>query len=271
MAERFETLLKRCRRRRLKRLAKAAAAALLAVVAAGGGLLYLERSAGPADAAVSPPPPAPAPARVAPAPEPAPGSVEAAKPEAASGRLEKRELIALQKEAPREPTAAKIASPDGRTAAAAGAKRRQPVEASSRKRAETPAKKPEVRSEAATPARSETAEPAESPKPVRPVVQVRDVTDASALKRQFEKYPRYATALKIARLYYEKGDYEAASLWAKKANLLDRDDEAAWILYAKSEYALGREERAKRILAIFLDYKDSARARTLLMGWSKTK
>ncbi|WP_456383510.1 hypothetical protein [Hydrogenimonas sp.] len=103
---------------------------------------------------------------------------------------------------------------------------------------------------------------------VKPVLEVKEVRDVDALVRQYDKFPRYATALKIANLHYEKGDYEKAALWARKANLIDRDDEAAWILYAKSEYALGNRERAKRILGLYLDYRDSIEARTLLLSWS---
>ncbi len=101
------------------------------------------------------------------------------------------------------------------------------------------------------------------------VLEVKEVTDLDALMERYGNSPRYSTALKIAEAYYEKGDFDNASLWAKKANLLDRDDERAWIIYAESEYALGREERAKRILRLFLDYKDSVKARSLLMTWSR--
>jgi len=103
----------------------------------------------------------------------------------------------------------------------------------------------------------------------KPVLQIREVQDLDALIRQYEKFPRYATALKIANLYFEKEDYENAALWARKANLIDRDDEEAWVLYAKSEYALGNRDRARRILRLYLDYRDSVKARTLLLSWSR--
>ncbi|WP_456403086.1 hypothetical protein [Hydrogenimonas sp.] len=101
------------------------------------------------------------------------------------------------------------------------------------------------------------------------LLEVKDVTNLDALLEQYGNAPRYAVALKIAESYYRDGDFENASLWARKANLLDRDDERAWIVYAKSEYALGHEKRAIRILRLFLDYKDSAKARSLLMTWSR--
>ncbi len=103
----------------------------------------------------------------------------------------------------------------------------------------------------------------------KPIVQVKEVQDIDALIRQYEKFPKYATALKIARLYYEKKDYENSALWARKANLNDRDDEEAWVLYAKSEYALGNKDRARRILRLYLDYRESVKARTLLLSWRR--
>ncbi len=101
------------------------------------------------------------------------------------------------------------------------------------------------------------------------LLEIKEASDLSVLLEQYGNSPRYSTALKIAEIYYEKGDFEDASLWAKKANILDRDDERAWIIYAESEYALGREDRAKRILKLFLEYKDSVKARSLLMTWSR--
>ncbi|MCF6201786.1 MAG: CDC27 family protein, partial [Hydrogenimonas sp.] len=100
------------------------------------------------------------------------------------------------------------------------------------------------------------------------VLQVKEVSDMDALLEQYKNSPRYSVALKIAQLYFDDGDFEKASLWARKANLLDRDDERAWLIYAQSEYALGREKRAERILRLYLDYKDSPKARSLLMTWS---
>ena len=101
------------------------------------------------------------------------------------------------------------------------------------------------------------------------VLDVKEVTDIDSLVKQYNNSPRYPVALKIAQVYYDEGDFENASLWARKANLLERDDERAWLIYAQSEYALGREERAKRILQLYLDYKESPKARSLLITWSK--
>ena len=157
------------------------------------------------------------------------------------------------------------------------APRKPEKKAKSRSAAKPAAKKPEPKPVAVPkPVKKRTVSSAPVPetekaprKPAPKLLQVKEVTDIDALERRYEKYPRYATALKIARLWYERKAYDKASLWARRANALDRDDERAWILYAKSEYALGRRERAIRILKLYLDYRESPRARSLLLGWSK--
>jgi tetratricopeptide (TPR) repeat protein len=98
---------------------------------------------------------------------------------------------------------------------------------------------------------------------------VRDAgDDLAALKLKFDQFVGYETALQIAEILYGRKVYDEASQWARRANMIDRDDERAWILYAKSEYAMGHKERAMRILTIFLDYKESKAARGLLAQWS---
>ena len=113
-------------------------------------------------------------------------------------------------------------------------------------------------------------EPSIPPKKVdSPIIKVRSIESVETLRQRFERFPKYETALRIARLYYEKKQFDEASRWARQANALNRDDEKAWILYAEAEYAMGNRERAERILRLFLDYKDSSAARALLSRWSK--
>ncbi|WP_456452903.1 tetratricopeptide repeat protein [Hydrogenimonas sp.] len=284
MAERFTDLLRRCRKRRRKIWLKRAGVAMALLLVAGGGLWYMQESARQpvTTAAVTTPrpekPAVPAPARpvrpemttkvapeLKPAPKPAPEPVPVTMAsEKAAGSVVKEELVGLKKQPlPRPKPAPVPAAPEKAALQKAAAAKPAPPEAPAAKPVQRAAPKPQ------RPILYEAKEAAEAPQNVKPVIEVKDVTDLDALVKQFEKYPRYATALKIAQIHFEKGEYEAASLWARKANLLDRDDEEAWIVYARSEYALGRRERAKRILRLYLDYKDSAKARTLLMGWSK--
>ena len=100
-------------------------------------------------------------------------------------------------------------------------------------------------------------------------LRVQKVENLDTLKARFERYPSYETALRIAKILYERKKYAEAAAWARKANALNRDEEGAWILFAKAEYAMGEKEKAKRILRIFLDYKSSKRAQALLGEWSR--
>ena len=87
------------------------------------------------------------------------------------------------------------------------------------------------------------------------------------LKKLYKERKSYDLALKIARLAYDKGAYKEALAWAKRANKLDRTKEGAWIVYAKSLYALGKHRQAKELLRVYLDYRDSQQAKKLLSEW----
>ena len=87
-----------------------------------------------------------------------------------------------------------------------------------------------------------------------------------------EKYNQkksYDSAIYIAKHYFREKDYKQAGIWAKRANQLDRDKEEAWLYYAKSVRALDNIDKARRILTIYLQYKESAKAEILLSEWAK--
>lgn len=86
-------------------------------------------------------------------------------------------------------------------------------------------------------------------------------------EQKYNKKKSYSIAIYIAKEYYQKEDFKDAGIWAKRANQHDRNKEDAWILYAKSVFALGDKEKAKKILNIFLQYKDSAKTELLLSEW----
>ena len=99
-----------------------------------------------------------------------------------------------------------------------------------------------------------------------------NVNEEKPLESWIEKYNQkksYALAIYIAKQYYFDSDYKNSGIWAKRANQLDRNKEEAWLFYAKSVYALGDVEKAKRILNIFMQYKDSTKAELLLSEWSQ--
>lgn len=90
----------------------------------------------------------------------------------------------------------------------------------------------------------------------------------SDLLDEFNKTPVYENALALANMYYNKKDYEEATLWAKKANKLDNEQEEAWILFAKSKYMQGQKKEAISVLRLFLNYKSSNQAQQLLKKWN---
>jgi len=85
----------------------------------------------------------------------------------------------------------------------------------------------------------------------------------------YNKEKNYDLALKIAQNYYNSQKYTKALTWAKKANILDRKDDGAWILYAKSEYAKGNHKRAIKILNLYLTNANSNKASMLLSTWKE--
>ncbi len=85
----------------------------------------------------------------------------------------------------------------------------------------------------------------------------------------YNKEKNYTLALKIAKNYYDSEQYSKALSWAKKANILDRKDDGAWIIYAKSEYAKGNHKRAIKILSLYLTNADSDEAKALLTKWKE--
>lgn len=87
----------------------------------------------------------------------------------------------------------------------------------------------------------------------------------------YEKNKKYSLAIEIAQYYYDNNLYSKSLLWAKKANLLDRDDEKAWIIYAQSEYAQNNHKRAIKILKLYLTNAISNEAKEQLIIWTQGK
>ncbi len=257
MNSRFESLLSRCGSRRRRVAAKRIGAVSLLLLL-GGAAAYLTRYEGPllsggsekrdVETVAVTAPPAPAePAKEEPA-------KRGAEPQTARAAEPKREI---------EKGAAAVVKERGNAPKEGENSEPKEIKKEVAKGVDKPEAKPDKDRQAAL------LKPEVEKKEAKPKVmlEVKEVAGVEALLEQYANAPRYSVALKIARNYFDEGDFEKSSLWARRANVLDRDDEGAWIVYAQSEYALGREERAKRILRLFLDYKDSAKARSLLMTW----
>ena len=89
------------------------------------------------------------------------------------------------------------------------------------------------------------------------------------LQTKFAQTPNYNIAIIIARNYYKKGAFQKAISWAKKANEVDKSDAESWIIYAKSLYALGQDEKARQLLHIYLQYENSEEVDKLLQNWER--
>jgi tetratricopeptide (TPR) repeat protein len=100
-------------------------------------------------------------------------------------------------------------------------------------------------------------------------ISTKKLTGVEDLYTQYKKNPHYDLALKISQAYYDEKKFSKASLWAKKANMLDKESDSAWIIYAKSEYARGNQDQAKEILQLYLGNKNSKDAEMLLMTWNQ--
>ena len=87
----------------------------------------------------------------------------------------------------------------------------------------------------------------------------------------YNKENDYDLALKIAQRYYKSKKYSTALLWTKKANILNKKADGAWILYAKSEYAKGNYKRAIEILNLYLANANSKEGESLLITWTQGK
>ncbi|MCJ7766360.1 MAG: tetratricopeptide repeat protein [Thiovulaceae bacterium] len=87
--------------------------------------------------------------------------------------------------------------------------------------------------------------------------------------KKYEHHKSYNIAIYITKYYYDMGVYDKSFSWAKRANQLDRDQEDAWLFYAKSVYALGNSAKAKKILEVYLEYKKSQTVSMLLSEWNR--
>ena len=109
----------------------------------------------------------------------------------------------------------------------------------------------------------------EENKPVE--ISIKKLDSINEMIAYYEKDKKYSLAIKIAQYYYDSKQYSKSLLWAKKANLLNRDDDKAWILYAKSEYAQNNHKRAIKILKLYLTNSISNEAQSQLIIWTQGK
>jgi tetratricopeptide (TPR) repeat protein len=98
-------------------------------------------------------------------------------------------------------------------------------------------------------------------------VSVKKYDTLKHMQEMYKKEKKYSLALKIGEEYYAQKNYSKALQWSKEANILNHKEEGAWLLYAKSEYAKGNEERAIKLLRLYLGNAHSLEVESLLSEW----
>ncbi|HIQ50737.1 MAG TPA: hypothetical protein EYH54_02085 [Nautiliaceae bacterium] len=81
--------------------------------------------------------------------------------------------------------------------------------------------------------------------------------------------PPYETCIKLAKKYYEKGDYKQALKWAKNANIQDNKKASSWIITAKILYKMGKKDEAIQILEIYYKYSYDEKIKDLIKSLIK--
>jgi len=89
------------------------------------------------------------------------------------------------------------------------------------------------------------------------------------LTQRFNEHQSYEDALRIAEAYYDLKDYKKAIKWAVEANTINPSDDKSWILFAKSEMAIGKKNEAIKVLRAYLDSYYSKEAKILLQRYLK--
>jgi type II secretory pathway predicted ATPase ExeA len=84
------------------------------------------------------------------------------------------------------------------------------------------------------------------------------------LQTAYDQNPTANIALKLANYYYARKDFELAYKYAQESNDLDFDNEASWVLLAKSLMQLGQHEEASFALKTYLSNYNSERVKRLL-------
>lgn len=106
---------------------------------------------------------------------------------------------------------------------------------------------------------------------IKPILKIvtQNADKETVLLKNYSINKDFSSALKLAKYYFKQKDYKKALYWAKNANKLDSTKDDSWIVYAKSKYALGKEEDAIESLKTFLSIFYSKRATELLNRYEK--
>jgi len=79
----------------------------------------------------------------------------------------------------------------------------------------------------------------------------------------------FKKALKLAKLYYNNGNYQNSIKWCKIASKLDNTNEKVWKLYALNLEKIGQKKKAIKVIKTYLQYRDSLDLKYLLKRLEK--
>ncbi len=99
------------------------------------------------------------------------------------------------------------------------------------------------------------------------IIEHADISDkrkVEILKDRLEVSPNAATAIEVSELYYRAEDFKESLKWALNANDIDKENEASWLLFAKSSFKLRQKEKAINALREYVQRSGSENAKSLL-------
>ncbi|MCX6075939.1 MAG: CDC27 family protein [Campylobacterales bacterium] len=88
--------------------------------------------------------------------------------------------------------------------------------------------------------------------------------DIEQVIKRFKKSNDPSLSLFIAKSYYNSGDYNLAYNYALITNEIDNNQEASWIIFAKSLVKLDQKDKAVETLKEYIKHSHSANAKTLM-------
>ncbi len=93
---------------------------------------------------------------------------------------------------------------------------------------------------------------------------IQDREKIADIEDRFKSYQDPKDSLKLAKIYYKKGDYKKAESWAVSTNNIDGDIEESWLIFAKSRAKQGFRKDAIKVLQSYYDETNSVKAKELL-------
>ncbi len=89
------------------------------------------------------------------------------------------------------------------------------------------------------------------PKPVKILIQSEKLT-LQGMIDSFSNMPTYDLAIRIAKVYYRKGEYHPSIAWIKKAYSINAKNYQSWYWLAKNLLKLGNKTKAKEVLQAYI-------------------